>query len=94
MPHLQYDRRSGFELQNSRHTEKLELRVWVIDKVGVVEGHQGLHVVQFEAKLIRFLQHLLLPSQTDGQLWGLAEHGRWAEHLTQLEEDRQKRGTS
>lgn len=91
MPYLQDNRWSRFEFQNSRHAEKLKLRIWVIDKVGVVEGHQGLHVVQFKAKLIRLLEHLLLPSQTDGQLRGLAEHGRWADHLTQLEEDGPKR---
>lgn len=91
VPYLQYNRWSGFELQNSWHGEKLKLRIWVIDKLRVVEGHQGLHVVQFKAKLIRLLKHLLLPSQADGQLRGLAEHWRWVAHLAQLEEDIRKR---
>lgn len=88
--YLQYDGGSGFQLQHPRYTKRFKLRIGVIDKVAVVECHQSLHIVQFEAKLIWPLRHLLLPGQTDGQLGGLAQHGCRAQHLAQLAQDRDR----
>lgn len=83
--HLQYDGRAGLELQHARHAERLELRVGVVDEVGVVESHQRLDVVQLEAELVGSLRDLLMPGQADGEFGRLAQHGRLTDDLTQLD---------
>lgn len=82
--HLQDDGWSRLQLQHARHAKRLKLRVGIVDEVGVVECHQRLNVIQFEAELIGSFGHLLMSGQTDGQLGRLAQHGRLTDDLTQL----------
>lgn len=91
LSHLENDGGSGLELQHARHAERLELRVGVVDEVGVVERHQRLNVVQLEAELVGSLGDLLMPGQVDGQLGRLAQHGRLTDDLTQLDGGRGRR---
>lgn len=82
--YLQNNGRSRLELLHSRCTERLEYGVGVIQEVDVLESQHSLHVVEDEAKLVRFLHHLLLPAQATGQCWGLAQHRGGTEHLAKL----------
>lgn len=81
---LQNNGRSGLELLHPRCAERLEHRVGVIQEVDVLQSQYGLHVVEDEAKLVRFLHLFLLPTQATRQRWGLAQHHGGTEHLATL----------
>ena len=88
--YLENDGGAGFLLQDSGGAERLEVRVGVVEQVGVVVHQQRLDVVEDEAELVGVLHRLQTLEGLCRQGWSQAAHARGVQHLTHLEENEQK----
>lgn len=91
--YLQNDGGAWFELLNAGWTDCLKHGVGIVQEVVVAERAHGLHAVQDETELVGPLHHLLLPTEADGQRWGLAQHGGGVQHFARLWKGRTHRNT-
>lgn len=83
--YFEYDGSSRFLLQYARQAERLQVRVWVIHKAGIVVGEQSLHVVEDEAKLVHVFDGLLVGCVLGLQGRCETADGGGVQHLTHLE---------
>lgn len=84
VPYLENDGRAGFLLQDTGSAEWLEVRVGVVEEVGVVVDQQCLDIVEDEAKFIRVLHRVQAWVVLRHQGGSEAAHAGCVQHLTHL----------
>lgn len=82
--YLENDGRAGFLLQDTGSAEWLEVRVGVVEEVGVVVDQQCLDIVEDEAKFIRVLHRVQAWVVLCHQGGSEAAHAGCVQHLTHL----------
>lgn len=90
MPYLEDDGRAGFLLQDPGGAERLEVRVGVVQQVGVVVDEQRLHVVEDEAELVGVLHRVQARVVLGHEGGGEAAHAGGVQHFTHLRRKKNK----
>lgn len=83
-PYLEDDGGSWLLLQDPGGAEGLEVRVWVVEEVGVVVDQQRLDVVEDEAELVGVLHRVQARVVLRHQGGSEAAHARGVQHFTHL----------
>lgn len=83
-PYLEDDGWSWLLLQDPGGAEGLEVRVWVVEEVGVVVDQQRLDVVEDEAELVGVLHRVQARVVLRHQGGSEAAHARGVQHFTHL----------
>lgn len=83
-PYLEDDGGSWLLLQDPGGAEGLEVRVWVVEEVGVVVDQQRLDVVEDEAELVGVLHRVQARVVLRHQGGSEAAHARGVQHFTNL----------
>lgn len=89
LPYLEDDGRAGFLLQDPGGAERLEVRVGVVQEVGVVVDEQRLHVVEDEAELVGVLHRVQARVVLGHEGGGEAAHAGGVQHFTHLRRKKQ-----
>lgn len=92
MTYFEYNRSTRFLLQNTWQTERLQVRVGVVDKACVVVSQQSLDVVEDEAKLVHVFDRLLVCGVLWLQRGGETADGGCVEHFAHLERNQIRAG--
>lgn len=93
-PYLENDGRAWFLLQDTSGAEGLEVRVRVVEEVGVVVDQQRLDVVEDEPKLVRVLHCVQTRMVLRHQGGSEAAHTGGVQYFTHLGRDGRKENVS
>lgn len=82
--YLENDRRAGFLLKDAVGAQRLEVRVGVVEEVGVVVDQERLHIVEDESKLISMFHCVQAWEVLCHEGGGEAAHSGGVQHFTHL----------